>query len=207
MPNINLTGWKLQTPIDRGDGYALEGSPAQNYLPYYRIYETNMQFMCPETGALTSGATSPRTEMGQTSAYLWKKGKFTMHATVRQSEGRFTLHQIFHPTNSGGPTNGPPIRVMHDISVQKFYYLSRTPEGVDKRTDFSFCPALGEAFMLQSKLDGTSFSLKLLCGFNNEIRTETISAGWGGKGYSFKFGVYRGPAYMHVHDATWSCSN
>jgi hypothetical protein len=206
MTNIALTGWKLQLPVNsegKPEGGSYEIPASTNYPPWYRLYENNLQFRCPKVGASTSVGTSPRCEMGQMKSHLWRMGQLTMHATLRECSGKTHIHQIFHPGE--GSLNGPVIRVMHDISVKQFYYLSRTPEGVDRRTDFGFCPGIGESFMLHSKLYGTAYSLTVNFGLKSETKTEAISPGWGGMGYSFKVGVYRGPAYMHIHDLTWSC--
>jgi hypothetical protein len=204
MPDMALSDWKVQLPVasSTSAGLAMEQPASQNKLPWYRIHETQMQIVCPTTGALQGGSSSPRTELYQNSDKKWSTGTITLYATMRECERRTHIMQIFYKSTV---LSGPVFQLFYDPALG-FYYRLLKPGGVPVVPDrmFGFMPKLGEEFGVKLSLSGTALKVIAWCGDKREEKTDTISSLWSGPYFRFKFGCYRGYAYMQVHDMRWS---
>jgi len=188
MPNLDLSAWKLELPIDGSDSgpYADVVDPTKSYLPHFRLYESNLQFITPLTGATTPNATSPRTELKQKNS--WSSGELVLYATVRHVEADRTVITQVWSDSYGGPFLG----TIYDKSTNEIWVREhRLTGGWDKGHAFA-APKMGEAFRLVVKVEPAKWSVTL----NGETVSKAFS-GW--SKFKFKFGAYGG-AYVHVHD-------
>jgi Alginate lyase len=106
---LNLTGWKLQTPVDNGKGGVVEISEPELDTfnsSFFYVKDNYVTFAVPENGAHTSGSSFPRSELRELYQFFVTKNTEThiINATaIVLADG--SLHKTaigqIHGTNQG----------------------------------------------------------------------------------------------------------
>jgi hypothetical protein len=199
---LKLSEWTLRLPIDANrDGSADVAPSTADKSPWYDIYNSgaNIKFVCPSTGATSTNASKPRTELTQKTSKKWTHGQLSYTGTVKHSSVTKTcIAQIWSEKK-----NGPRVMVMYEPGSEKLYFRDNHLDGSRTERFFNFLPKVGQDFNLRLRLDNGKIGIRASVSSSSQELTVPVGSGWGSY-YWFKFGTYGGPIEFHTRNMTFS---